>query len=45
MDKYIYKSKKTGKKVASQVPLDNDDLILVSQVRDGKINKKIVKTK
>lgn len=45
MEKFVYKNKKTGKKVTSAVPLDNADLILISQVRDGKINKKIVKLK
>lgn len=35
MTKYIYKSKKTGKKVYSDTPLKDKDLILVRQIKDG----------
>lgn len=35
--KYIYKNKITGKKVYSDVPLNDPDLILVKAVRDTKM--------
>ena len=37
MHKYIYKNKKTGAKVYSAKPLNNPDLELVREFRDGKI--------
>jgi hypothetical protein len=35
--KYTYKNKKTGRTVTSDVLLKDRNLVLVSQVRDGKM--------
>jgi hypothetical protein len=44
MNKYIYKSKKTGAKVYSDKPLKDPDLKLVREFRDGKIKtNKVIK--
>lgn len=44
MKKYTYKNKKTGERVDSDVPLKNKDLVLVTQIRDGKIkSSKVIK--
>jgi len=46
MAKFIYKNKKTGKKVYSNIMLNEPDLILVSQMRDMQIksnDSKIIK--
>lgn len=39
MAKYIYKHKRTGKLVFSDRPLPNFNLILVTQIKQGAINK------
>ncbi|MFA6158892.1 MAG: hypothetical protein WC763_04720 [Candidatus Paceibacterota bacterium] len=36
-NKFIYKNKKTGQKVYSDKPLNDKDLVLVKQVRDGRM--------
>ncbi|MFA5050959.1 MAG: hypothetical protein WC499_02490 [Patescibacteria group bacterium] len=46
MYKYTYKNKKTGKVIYANEPIKGDDLILISQIKDGMIksnNKKVVK--
>jgi len=35
MKRYTYKNKKTGKVVASDTPLKDPDLVLVSKLADG----------
>jgi len=37
MYKYIYKHKKTGKKIYSNRPLDDDDLELISERKNTKM--------
>jgi hypothetical protein len=37
MKKFTYKDIKTGKKVFSDVPIKDENLRLVAQVRDGKM--------
>jgi len=37
MKRYVYKHKKTGKKVESDTPLASKELVLVTQLRDGKM--------
>lgn len=45
MKKYTYKNKKTGKKIYSEKPLTDKDLVLVAQVRDGQMKNKEVNQK
>ncbi|HEY1037152.1 MAG TPA: hypothetical protein VGE62_01060 [Candidatus Paceibacterota bacterium] len=35
--KFIYRDKKTGKKIYSDVPITDPNLVLVKQVRDGQM--------
>jgi len=46
MKKYIYKNKKTGTKIESDKILQDKNLVLVMQVRDGQIksnDKNVIK--
>ena len=45
MKKYTYKNKKTGKKIFSDKPLKDPELVLVVQLRDGMMKKKEVTQK
>lgn len=45
MKKYIYRNKKTGKKVYSDKPLQDKDLVLVTQIRDGRMKSNEVTQK
>jgi hypothetical protein len=45
MKKYIYKNKKTGKKIYSDKLLDDNNLVLVSQLKDIKMKSGEVITK
>lgn len=42
MKKYIYKNKKTGKKIESDTPLLDKNLVLVSQIKDGKMKSAFI---
>ena len=46
MKRYIYKNKKTGRKIESDKPLKDENLVLIMQVRDGQIksnDKNVIK--
>lgn len=46
MKKYIYKNKKTGQRIESDKPLNDKNLVLIMQVRDGQIksnDKNVIK--
>jgi len=44
MYRYIYTNKKTGAKIYSNKPIENPNLELVSEVRDGRIKtSKVIK--
>lgn len=46
MKKYTYKNKITGKKIQSDTPLKDKNLVLVMQTRDGQIksnDKNVIK--
>ena len=45
MKRYTYKNRKTGKKVQSDKPLTNADLVLIAQVRDGQMKGKRITQK
>lgn len=45
MKKYTYKNIKTGKKVYSEKPLKDPDLVLVTQMRDGMMRAKEINQK
>lgn len=45
MKKYTYKNKKTGKKVFSDKPLKDPELVLIAQVKDGIMRRKEINQK
>jgi hypothetical protein len=45
MKKYTYKNKKTGKKIHSDIPLKDKDLVLVAQIKDGMMRSKEINKK
>ena len=45
MKKYVYKNKKTGIRIQTDKPLNDKNLVLVSQVKNGMIKSNKVYTK
>lgn len=45
MKKYTYKNKKTGKRIESDMPLKDKNLVLIAQIRDGQMKNKDIRKK
>lgn len=39
MRRYVYRDKRTGKKVYSDIPVKHDRLVLVAAVKDGQMKQ------